>query len=264
MSRCTSCTLVFTNPRPPEKDSGRYYQSDAYISHSDSKQGLVNKAYRLVRSFALRKKARLIRRYMPTGHVLDIGSGTGHFLHTLQRAGFHVQGMEPGEAPRTFSKNTFGLDVASDLFDPSLENGAFDAVTMWHVLEHVYPLHAYLKRIHQLLKTDGLLFVAVPNPDAYDARHYQEFWAAYDLPRHLYHFTSESLVGLMQAHNFSLIKTLPMKFDGYYVSMLSEKYKVGKNNYVKAFFVGLKSNASADRQKNNYSSTIYILKRKKR
>lgn len=260
--RCTECNFLFTNPRPTVDQSGQYYQSTEYISHSNTNKGLINKIYRQVRNISLKQKTKLIQKYFKSGNVLDIGCGTGHFLNALKNTGFDVKGIEPGENARTTAREYFNLDVNSELDDLDSSQNKFQVITMWHVLEHIYPLNNYLEKITNLLMDNGILVIAVPNPESYDAEYYGEFWGAYDLPRHIYHFTGSTISKLLNTHNFKLIKTLPMNFDSYYVSMLSEKYKRGKNNFVSACLTGLRSNLKAKSNNNNFSSRIYIFKSK--
>lgn len=262
IAKCKACGFLFTNPRPDEKDAARYYHSDAYISHSNADRGMVNRVYQLVRRHALKKKTRLVKKFAREGRALDIGCGTGHFLNELSRNGFEVFGIEPGESARKFAKEEFKLNVEKDLSALDKTHAPFTAITMWHVLEHVYQLNDYLIKIRNHLAKDGIFIVAVPNPECYDALHYKEYWAAFDLPRHLYHFTRDTMINLMTIHQFELVEILPMKFDSFYVSLLSEKYKSGKNNYPGAFFKGLQSNLSTFRNRHNYSSIIYVLKPK--
>ena len=161
-----------------------------------------------------------------------------------------------------YATSKFSLPILPDLESLPLEEGKYKLISMWHVLEHIYSLNEHLSKIHRLLSQSGILIVAVPNPESYDAKHYDKFWAAYDLPRHLYHFTQKSIRQLFEKHNFELVSTHPMKFDSYYVSMLSEKYKSGKSNYLKAFWNGFISNFKAVGKNQNYSSLIYIFKAK--
>ena len=259
---CSDCGFLFTNPRPDESDLQSYYQSDAYISHSNTDKGLVSKVYKLVRKIALDKKVQVIKKHKASGRVLDIGCGTGHFLNRLKQAGYDVAGVEPEPAAREHARGQFGLEVHEDFLKLDGEEAKFNVITMWHVLEHVFDLNSHIRHMDQLLAPDGLLVVAVPNPESDDARHYGKFWAAWDLPRHLYHFSPSVLDQLFENHGFRIIQTLPMKFDAYYVSMLSEKYRSGKNKYPAAFFRGLRSNMRARKHKKNYSSLIYLLKRK--
>lgn len=256
--KCTACDLHFTNPIPDESKIGEYYKSESYVSHSSSNKGIINKIYLRVRSFTLKQKLKLINRLIIGKNVLDIGAGTGHFLNTVKTAGYVVTGLEPDDDARVFAKQNLGLELrpASDL--NQLPEKSFDAITMWHVLEHVYHLKRDLGEINRILKPDGVLIVAVPNRASYDAQYYKEFWAAYDLPIHLYHFTPKNIGELFGQFNFEIKEILPMKFDSFYVSMLSEKYKGG--NIMNAFLVGLKSNFKA--KPGFYSSQIYILKRK--
>ena len=153
--------------------------------------------------------------------------------------------------------------VSEEIIENLLQNNEteeYDVITMWHVLEHVENLQEYIQQLKDLLKENGTLLIAVPNYKSYDANYYKEFWAAYDVPRHLWHFSQASISKLFSVENISVVKTLPMKFDSYYVSLLSEKYKNGKMNPIKAFLVGFTSNRKS-KQTKEYSSLIYVLKK---
>jgi len=255
---CSGCGFHFTNPIPSESEIGKYYKSEAYVSHSSSNKGLINKLYLFVRKFTLKRKVKLIKRESKGNELLDIGSGTGHFLNVARNAGFKSLGLEPDSDARSFAKANFDVDLLpiSDLF--TQPDKSKDVITMWHVLEHVYELRRDLEKITSILKDDGVLIVAVPNMNSFDARYYKEFWAAYDLPIHLYHFTPNDIRNLFDQYDFNVEKILPMKLDAFYVSMLSEKYRGG--NMVRAFLIGLKSNWLARNE--SFSSQIYILRRK--
>ncbi len=256
--QCQSCGFKYTNPRPAPEQLGKYYESEEYISHSGTKKGLIYRVYHLARNYTLSKKYALISRSNPKS-ILDVGCGTGEFLHYCQQKGLKVTGIEPGEKARNFAKNQYKLPVfEEDFFTTATEK--FDVITMWHVLEHVPFLQQRIKELHRLLNDNGVLFIAVPNCESYDAAYYGKYWAAYDVPRHLYHFTKKDIKALAEKNQLELLKTLPMKLDSFYVSMLSEKYKTGKINYPKAFWIGLHSNLKAGN--NNYSSLIYVLKKR--
>lgn len=261
MYRCMNCGLLFTNPRPEKKDLGRYYQSDDYFSHSKKKKGLITFLYDSVKKYALNQKYRLISKYKKQGSILDIGCATGEFLHYFKNQGWVTIGIEPAEQPRKFAIENYSLEVKPEETIGKLNPGSFDVITMWHVLEHVPDLNQRMKEIHRLLKDDGLLTIALPNYLSWDANHYKGFWAGYDIPRHLYHFTPNTISKLLKKFNFSLIETIPMKFDAFYVSLLSEKYATGKMNYLKAFLNGWHSNRQAKKHENNYSSLIYLAKK---
>lgn len=258
---CNSCGIKFTNPRPLAKNIFNYYKSEDYISHSNTSKGLVNKLYKAVRTYTLTRKIQLIRKYKPSGKLLDIGSGSGEFLFTISQNKFTVTGIEPDQKARDFSISKYNLQVFDESFLDKLEPHSFDVITMWHVLEHVYDLSARIEQLSKLLKDDGILIVAVPNSSSYDAKKYGEYWAAYDLPRHIYHFTKKDIWNLFKTHKFEVRKIVPMKFDSFYISMLSEKYKTGSNKYIKAFLVGMISNFLARFTKNNYSSLTYVIKK---
>lgn len=256
---CADCGFYYTNPVPEEDIIGKYYKSDAYVSHSSSKKGLINRVYHLVRWYSLRKKVALIKKLSKGRNLLDIGAGTGHFLSVASQKGWKVTGLEPDDDARALAKTVNGIDLLPLDRLHEMQPGQFDVITMWHVLEHVYHLKRDLEKLVSLLKPNGTLVVAVPNRKSYDARYYKEFWAAYDLPIHLYHFTRPDIQRLMDQFDLELVQTRPMVFDSFYVSMLSEKYKGG--NLVNGILTGLKSNWLAE--DDSYSSQIYILRRKK-
>lgn len=251
--------LLLTSPKPSEEKLPNYYKSDAYISHTDSSETIFDKIYQQVKSVMLKKKASLMRKYHPEkGSVLDIGAGTGDFLKTTKAHGWESNGVEPSKGARKKASEK-GISIAKNSAD--FPDEYFDAISMWHVLEHVSDLEVQLNELSRLLKKDGTLFIAVPNFKSYDAKHYKEFWAAYDVPRHLWHFSKKSISKLFQAFHFEVVEIVPLKFDAYYVSLLSEKNKTGKQHYFRAFFNGFLSNLKANTSK-EHSSHIYVLKRR--
>jgi 2-polyprenyl-3-methyl-5-hydroxy-6-metoxy-1,4-benzoquinol methylase len=258
---CKNCTARFTQDVPEQNAVGAYYQSDNYISHSDTKKGIVNNLYHMVRRKTLQSKLNLIKNEvgMSKGEILDIGCGTGAFLNTMKTAGWGITGLEPDDAARAKAKELYQLNPQSPekLFE--LQPATYHAITMWHVLEHVHELHAYIKQLQHLLTPKGKIFIAVPNYTSKDAAIYQEYWAAYDVPRHLYHFSPQSMEQLLTPYNLKLTTIKPMWYDSFYVSMLSEKYKNGKGNLLKAFWNGLVSNIKTMGDKSKCSSLIYII-----
>lgn len=259
--QCDSCDFYFTNPRPEPQALPKYYESEDYISHQNKSNNLINTVYRFARSYTLKQKLKLVQHYKSGGKLLDIGCGTGHFLKTCQSGGFEVQGIEPSSTARqqAVDQNLTVFEDISSIPDSS----TFDVITMWHVLEHIPNLNEFLQHVHHLLSSNGTLIVAVPNIESFDQKLYQQNWAAYDVPRHLYHFSQKTMQALMKKHSFKLINTSPMKLDAFYVSLLSEKYAHnGKTKYLQSFINGLKSNNYAKHHKNNYSSLIYIFSKK--
>ncbi len=250
--------ILLTCPRPEPEELPKYYQSKDYISHTDSKKTFIDKIYQRVKSFMLQKKMKLLENYHPQkGNLLDIGTGTGDFLKEAKKRAWEIFGTEPNADARKIAQiKGINLQIQTAKFSER----KFDVITMWHVLEHVPDLEKQLAELDRLLKKDGTLFVAVPNFKSYDAQYYKEFWAAYDVPRHLYHFSKEGIVKLFAKSGFEILQTLPLKFDAYYVSLLSEKHKSGRNHFLKALIIGFISNWKASSSK-EYSSHIYILKR---
>jgi SAM-dependent methyltransferase len=259
--QCNNCTARFTQDVPGQDGIGAYYASDNYISHSDSKKGIINSLYHLVRKRTLGTKRRLVINETGTiaGNILDIGCGTGAFLQTMKEAEWDISGLEPDAAARTKAEELYAIhpQEPGKLFE--LPPGTFNAVTMWHVLEHVHELHAYIRQIGELLAPEGKLFIAVPNYTSKDAGMYGEHWAAYDVPRHLYHFSPKSMEALLALHGLKLVALKPMWFDSFYVSMLSEQYKNGKGNIIKAVLNGFLSNVKAWGDVRKCSSVIYVV-----
>lgn len=255
---CKSCGFKFTNPRPEDSVIGDYYKAESYVSHTNTKKGVVNRLYHMVRSHTLKKKLSLVSSYVSRGTILDYGCGTGMFLDTCKKAGWEVFGMEPDDDARKIASG-LGLNLFSDKgrIDTYITDRKFSAITLWHVLEHVTDMSETLSFFKSRLDKNGVLVIAVPNHVSYDAQHYKENWAAYDVPRHLHHFELKSMKALLENNGFKLKQTLPMKFDSFYVSLLSEKYKTGSVNLVKAFFTGLRSNIKA-KDSSSFSSTIYV------
>ena len=257
---CMQCSFRFTNPRPTNDNLPEFYKSINYISHSNTKKGFVSQVYHLVRKYTLNQKLKLLKANVAVGNLLDYGCGTGTFLKQANAKGWNSYGTEPDEGARELSNSNKKLAFVNkqelNAFDPLI---TFNAITLWHVLEHVTDLQETLEFFKQKLNPNGVLIIAVPNYNSYDAKHYKAHWAAYDLPRHLYHFEAKTISQLLAKYGFALNETYPMKFDSFYVSMLSEKYLSGRINYLKAFLVGLLSNLKA-KKANDYSSVIYVFK----
>lgn len=253
--------LLKTTPQPGLEKLPSYYESDDYISHTDGKRSLFEKAYHVIKRKAIRDKVKLITSFQSEkGTLLDIGAGTGDFLLEAQNQGWKSIGTEPSDKAKNSAIGK-GIQFAATL--EQLENQSFDVITMWHVLEHVPDLENQIATLKRLLKPTGTIIIAVPNYKSYDANYYGEFWAAYDVPRHLWHFSKTSIEKLFGHQNIQLVKIKPMLFDSFYVSLLSEKYKNGKMNFLKGFWIGLRSNLAA-KQNFEYSSHIYILKNRKK
>ena len=259
--KCTSCGFVFTNPRPATSEIGRYYNSDIYISHHSDKKGLIPWVYRKIRDIQFVNKTNIIKRYFKTSvSVLDIGCGTGDFLKYCNTLGWVTAGVEPDTDARE-QANKKHIPV-HDLGFLKQTYEKYDVITLWHVLEHVHKLQGRMKELSHLLNDNGIIIIAVPNPNSPDAIHYKNYWAAYDVPRHLLHFTKDSMTLLFKKHNFKLIDIFPMKYDAYYVSIKSEEYK-SKNfflNLINGVINGWHSNYTARKNK-EYSSLIYVFKK---
>jgi 2-polyprenyl-3-methyl-5-hydroxy-6-metoxy-1,4-benzoquinol methylase len=251
--------MLLTYPQPEIENLSKYYESEDYISHTDSKKGVESFLYQFIKKKALQKKTRLITSLNNgTGNLLDIGAGTGDFLKSAKQKGWKINGIEPNEGARKLAQEK-GIDLSENI--NNFKGKTFDVITLWHVLEHLPNLEDNIYNIEKMLKPGGTLIIAVPNYKSYDARYYKNFWAAFDVPRHLWHFSRKSMKRLF-SKKINLTHVKPMIFDSYYVSLLSEKNKTGKQNLIKAFFIGLRSNIAAWRTK-EYSSLIYCFNKAK-
>jgi 2-polyprenyl-3-methyl-5-hydroxy-6-metoxy-1,4-benzoquinol methylase len=249
--------MLITHPQPSLDNLGKYYESEDYISHTDNQRSFFEKLYHFIKNIALKNKLNLINSLQPNkGRILDIGAGTGDFLSIAKKDGWQTIGVEPSERAKEIAKNK-GVSFVQQTSE--LEDQSFDVISMWHVLEHVPHLDKQIKELKRLLKPTGTLLIAVPNFKSFDAKHYGKFWAAFDVPIHFWHFSKTAIKLLFEKEKMKLEKVLPMKFDSFYVSLLSEKYKSGKMNFIKAFYVGLLSNSKA-RKSFEYSSHIYIIR----
>jgi SAM-dependent methyltransferase len=257
---CSGCGFKFTANAGDEESIGKYYQSEEYISHSNTSKGLVNSVYHRVRSYMLGRKSRLVEKATKkkSGKILDVGTGTGFFLNEMKTHGWQVSGTEKSSDARAFAQKKFGLkiDEPAQLFQ--FENDNYDAITLWHVLEHIHRLDENMQTFSSLLKRDGKLIIAVPNHTSYDARHYKEYWAAWDVPRHLWHFGPEQMKLFGEKHGFQLQSFHTMPFDSFYVSLLSEKYKKSKLALFKGLMHGKISWLKSLANKSKCSSVIYV------
>ena len=251
--------ILKTHPQPTLDKLGSYYEFEDYISHTDGKRTLFEKMYHFIKRKAIRDKVKLINSYQPVkGRILDIGAGTGDFLLECKNQNWDILGIEPNDKAKGIALGK-GIKFGDTI--EKLESNSFDVITMWHVLEHVPDVEHQVAELKRLLKPSGTIIIAVPNFKSYDAKYYKEFWAAYDVPRHLWHFSKTAIEKLFDKQNMNLEDIKPMWFDSFYVSLLSEKYRSGKMNFITGFFIGLISNVSGFFKK-EFSSHIYVLKNK--
>jgi 2-polyprenyl-3-methyl-5-hydroxy-6-metoxy-1,4-benzoquinol methylase len=259
---CDKCNTKITSPRPDQIEINKYYESPDYISHTNQGNNIINKLYKIIRSYTINSKIKLINNLTEKGKILDIGCGTGEFLIKCKKNKWEVIGIEPNINARNNNSLTKENLIYKDFNDLNTKKD-FNIITLWHVLEHLYDPLEIMKKLRTLLKPGGYLIIAVPNHESLDAKYYKENWAAYDVPRHLYHFSKKSINSLAKKTKFKIEIIKPMYFDSFYVSLLSEKNIGTKFSLVKAFKKGLESNISAKKD-NNFSSLIYILSKTKK
>jgi len=256
--RCSDCDLLFTNPRPEVEQAGYFYKSENYISHSNTQKGLINKLYHIVRNITLKQKTNLIHNHQQGNkNMLDVGCGNGHFLHACKLRGWNTFGMELDAETAERAASLTKQQIYPNL--QAIPAGTqFELVSLWHVLEHVYELEAYFKFFKARIAENGKLLLALPNSESFDAKYFKEYWAAYDAPRHIYHFNPKTIQSIAKKHGFKLVQQRGQIFDSFYISLLSHEYKTGNKKLIKSFFVGLWSNMVAYFKTGSYSSNIYI------
>jgi 2-polyprenyl-3-methyl-5-hydroxy-6-metoxy-1,4-benzoquinol methylase len=263
--QCQNCEFQFTNPRPDAAHIGKYYESDTYISHNSSAQGLINRVYNVARFFTVRRKVALITKLNGgrAGQVLDYGCGTGHFLAGAKKAGWQVTGLEPNARARQDAAERVGQPIQEPTALAKLTPSSFDVITLWHVLEHVHALHETLEELIAALKPGGKLLIAVPNVESLDAQHYRQDWAAYDVPRHLYHFNVNAMRRLLTQHKLAKQQVMSLPLDAYYISMLSERNRSPERvgGPLAVLKAGYLSNKYAAQHHGQYSSVLYVAER---
>lgn len=255
---CLKCGLLFTEPRPDVNSIGKYYQSEEYYSHQENKNGFIPKIYESVKRVNLRHKRKLATKGLKVGTMLEIGCGVGDFLHEMEQKGWNCTGIEPSKEAKAIAKNRVKAHILNPDELASLENESFDLITMWHVLEHVDNLKEEVMHLQRLLKKGGRLVLALPNFKSADAEFYREYWAAYDVPRHLNHFCRESINNIFKNTKLKLKKTDKLVWDAYYISYMSEKYKNHTLPLLKGALRGLISNCKAQKS-GEWSSLVYVL-----
>lgn len=262
---CTDCHFTFTQNVPDENEIGKYYESPTYISHSNTSKGMTNKLYHLVRRIMLRSKTHLVERLtlLKNGKILDYGAGTGFFARAMATKGWEVTAIEKSEKARELAKENYGFEMLPIEALDCIKERELDVVTMWHVMEHIQDLDKIWSELYRILDDTGIAVIAVPNNKSYDAQKYGNHWAAYDAPRHLWHFTPSTIMQWGEKHGFLLERQHAMPFDGFYISMLSEKYKGSRMHFVKGFWNGLKGWFAQTKRRSASSSIIYVFKKKR-
>lgn len=262
---CTACGLAFTQNVPDEKEIDRYYESPTYISHSNTSKGFVNRVYHIVRRIMLQKKARKVEMLtgLKNGRLLDYGAGTGHFARLMETRGWSVTAIEKNGKARELAHKEFGFEMLPVEALSTIKDKELDVVTMWHVMEHIQEPDRMWDELHRILGDKGIAIIAVPNSASYDALEYKEHWAAYDVPRHLWHFTPGTIAQWGEKHGFVLDGQYTMPFDGFYISMLSEQYKGSRLHTIRGFWNGFKGWLLQCRRSSASSSIIYVFRKRR-
>jgi len=260
ITKCDTCGFVFTNPVPDPSEIGKYYETEKYLSHNSDKKGIISSIYSKVREQNLKNKYSLVSNRIEKGKIMDIGCGTGELLSYFNKRGWETVGIEPSESAREYASKTHKLQVGGIDTLTKMKNADFDVVSMWHVLEHVYDLHDRMQTIYNLLKPNGIGFIALPMIDSPDSIKFGKYWAGLDVPRHLHHFSKNTFELLAKKNGFKTVAKYPMKFDSLYVSWLSYQAKGKSLAFPLGVLQGILSNLKADKNR-NYSSMIFVIEK---
>ena len=258
---CLNCGLLYTMPRPKKEKIGEYYKSNEYYSHQENKKGFIPKIYEKVKKTNLKYKYKLATKGLDIGKMLDIGSGVGDFLHTAESHGWQCIGVEPSEDAKNIARQRTKANLIESAEIENLPDQMFDVITMWHVLEHVDNLRWQVEQLQRLIKPKGRIVIALPNYKSYDGQYYKEKWAAYDVPRHLNHFNRTTIVKIFNTNGLKLISTDKLKWDAYYISYMSEQYKLHQFPLLRGAIRGWLSNIKA-RRSGEWSSLVYLFEKK--
>ncbi len=258
---CLNCGLLYTMPRPSKDKIGEYYKSEEYYSHQENKKGFIPKVYEAVKKINLKHKYKLASNGLKVGKVLDVGCGVGDFLHTAEMHGWECTGVEPSEDAKVIAQKRMNGKIISSEDLENIPEGYFDLITMWHVLEHVDDLRWQVEQLRRLVKPKGRVVIALPNYKSYDGQYYKELWAAYDVPRHLNHFNKTTLTKIFKASGMELVKIDKLRWDAYYISYMSEQYKLHSLPLARGVYRGWISNCKAKRS-GEWSSLVYIFEKK--
>lgn len=208
--KCDMCGLVYTNPRPNSEEIDKFYGQHYYGKQNLRFKVLVELPIRLFR----RQRSRKILRLMDSGRILDVGCGRGRMLDEFRKRGWETFGTEFSEQAAGAAREEFGLNVrAIALKNWGFEDKFFDAITLWHVLEHLPDPHGTLREVNRILKDDGLIVVSTPNFDSFQAKVSKEKWFHLDVPRHYYHFSTRTLTQMLESVGFKVWRQHPFSLE---------------------------------------------------
>lgn len=262
--RCTNCGMGWTVDPPAEEDAGKYYVSDEYISHTDSKQSLADRLYHLARGFMLKRKGKLVDSAVgkSAGIMMDFGSGTGYFAAFMQQRGWQVTGIELSEMARNYSVERFGIRAIGPQQVRDLPSASADCVTFWHVLEHLYDPAGWMDEVKRILKDDGRCIIALPNFASADAEWFGKRWAALDVPRHLWHFSPQAFREFAEKQGFVCESTSALPLDLFYISLLSYRNDGKGMPLARGVLTGVVIALRSLFRRDSASSLVYVLSKK--
>lgn len=258
---CEDCGLLYTTPKPSDEKIGDYYKSEAYYSHQENKKGFIPRVYEAVKSVNLKHKIAIATQGKEPRRLLDIGCGVGDFLHFAEQNGWQCTGAEPSEDAASIAKKRIKAEIMLPKDLEKLPDESFDVITMWHVLEHVSDLQWQVNQLNRLLKKGGRLVIALPNFSSYDAQYYKDKWAAYDVPRHLNHFSQDSIAKIFNINGLIQNQTQKLAWDAFYISFMSEKYHQKSLPLLRGIYRGMISNLKA-KKSGEWSSLVYVFEKR--
>lgn len=196
--RCRRCGLVYVNPRPTKEKMGEFYSRDYYGKQDRLAEIMV----KLLHNMKIQK----IMSFKKKGRILDVGCGDGEFLLHFKERGWEAYGVDLSEASYRLARKKLGRYVFNcELKDCHFPDSYFDLITLNHVLEHMLDPNEELREVHRILKDDGILLLSTPNIDSLQFKISKERWFGLDLPRHVYHYSPETIVVMLEKSGFNVV-----------------------------------------------------------
>ena len=213
------CSFVYLNPRPKIDNISSYYPSEKYDPHYMSNKSIWIKFYHFVQFFTLRWKYSKIPDIHRSRNLLDIGAGQGEFASFMSKRGWNVV-IQDANIDIIDKNIPHDYNFVKDLQQIN-ESESFNVITLWHSLEHIHNIKDLYSQINRLLAPEGVLLIAVPNLQAPEKKSFGVKWAAYDAPRHLYHFHPDSIKRLCMKYDFKIVRKFSLFQDSPYNILLS-------------------------------------------
>lgn len=208
---CNQCGLVYLNPRPSAEQLDTFYPEEYWWRRGKKTNNVLSKLARnfeeWYRTYLLNTEVRLLKKMLNKGSkILDVGCGRGDILYLCKRSGFETYGIELSEKAARNARIEYGLDVyQGSLFEIDFGPNYFDAITFYHVFEHLPDSLRVLKKANRMLKDEGILVIQIPNIDSLQFKLFSKRWFGLSIPQHFYHFSSRTIEEMLKKANFEIV-----------------------------------------------------------